>query len=647
MGINVKTHYNARGDAGTDDTRALQRALDTNRTGGVDYNGRPRTLYLPTGTYLISETLDWIGCAMTLQGQGAGATIIRLADAAPGFGDPANPKPMIQSPAGNMSFRQNIHDLTIHTGAGNPGAVGLDYISSNSGTVRDVEIVSDDGGVVGLDMTRAWPGPLFIKNVKIVGFDYGIKVKHSEYGPTFEDIILENQRVAGFHNNGNVCAIRRLTSTNSVPAIVNEAHHGYILLLDGTFHGGRADVCAIESDGLVYARTVTSEGSSYDGVLCIGGTPTGGHTIDEYVSGEVRKLWDTSPDRSLNLPVNGAPSYHDNDTSQWGAFKPRWYGDTKQLQELLNSGKSTIYFQGVKFNHTVDTFTVPAQVRRIVGFHGVVNKEVGPAAIVFRVAENSRDPLIIEQFGYGIAVEHACARTVALKHGQFGYWANESSGDVFFEDVQSDKLEFFPQQNVWMRQLNTEGPELHVVNNGAKLWILGVKTEGKGTVIHTKNGGYTELLGTLLYPCNSFAKSDGPAFISENAHVSFMYRVSAYVDNGNYWTQVIETRGGETRQWEIDNNTHMICPLFSGFDSTAAAVDGVVVTPGQRVRKDVSRTTLTLTIFHHFRKGLPAALYDIRGRHIRGGTFEDLGSAVVLRKTGLRKTGSDHRNRAK
>ncbi|WP_183576224.1 glycosyl hydrolase family 28-related protein [Mucilaginibacter sp. X5P1] len=50
--LNVKTGFGAKGDGIADDTRALQAALDAVATGTVNI-----TLYLPTGTYLISSTL--------------------------------------------------------------------------------------------------------------------------------------------------------------------------------------------------------------------------------------------------------------------------------------------------------------------------------------------------------------------------------------------------------------------------------------------------------------------------------------------------------------------------------------------------------------------------------------------------------------
>ena len=59
---NVKTVYGAKGDGVTDDTAAIQNALDDGRSIGQDYYGRPKAIYFPAGTYLVNDTLDWIGC---------------------------------------------------------------------------------------------------------------------------------------------------------------------------------------------------------------------------------------------------------------------------------------------------------------------------------------------------------------------------------------------------------------------------------------------------------------------------------------------------------------------------------------------------------------------------------------------------------
>ncbi len=89
-----------------------------------------------------------------LQGQTRQGVRIRLPDRAAGFGDAATPKAVIwtgKKPA--QRFRNSIRNLTVDTGKGNPGAIGIQFVANNQGSMRDVTIVSGDGaGVIGLDL---------------------------------------------------------------------------------------------------------------------------------------------------------------------------------------------------------------------------------------------------------------------------------------------------------------------------------------------------------------------------------------------------------------------------------------------------------------------------------------------------------------
>ncbi len=564
---NVKTNYGAVGDGVTDDTAAIQHALNDGRS-GEDDNGLPKAIYFPAGTYLVNNTLAWSGCCLSLQGQGSGNSIIKVQDNAAGYGDSKSPKAVFQTPGGNMSFRQNISDLTVNTGQNNPGAIGIDYIANNIGSLSDVTITSGDGkGHSGLDMTRYAPGPCLIKNVQINGFDYGIYTKNAEYGPTFENITLTNQNVAGIRNEGNTLAIRKLQSTNSVPAIQNQESYGLVIVLNGNFQGGSSTVSAIDNNGYLYARKIASSG--YQSAIRTNGKVVAGASKTEYVVDKVYSLFN-SPHQSLNLPIQETPTFHDNNLAHWGKFAPRWYGDTDPLQSLLNSGKSTIYFpQGVYFSYDTKVVTVPATVRRIVGFSSVINGGPNSGGIVFRVEENSDQPLIIEQFGYGAAVEHASARTVVIKHGSYRYSDFPGAENLFLEDVGLGTLNLNYPHNVWARQLNTESldaPRTKVTNQGGTLWILGIKTEGKGTVINTSAGGKTELLGTLIYPVQEFTDEDKQqaAFINNESSYSLIYSLSVYGPNNNYNIQVQETRDGVTRQL-LSQDMPGRMPLFVGY----------------------------------------------------------------------------------
>jgi len=114
--VNVKD-YGAKGDGKTDDTQALQRAL----------NQKNRFVYLPAGTYLVSDTLEWGKPQKRrfLQGAGRNQTVIRLQDRASGFENPDQPQPVVTTFEGKstgQAFRNAIYDLTVDVGSGNPGS---------------------------------------------------------------------------------------------------------------------------------------------------------------------------------------------------------------------------------------------------------------------------------------------------------------------------------------------------------------------------------------------------------------------------------------------------------------------------------------------------------------------------------------------
>ncbi len=555
--------YGAKGDGVTDDTAAIQRALDEGRRDGAgnplfprpdELNGRPKALFFPAGTYLVSGTLDWFGCCMTLQGAGSSSTVFRLKPGAAGFTDPQNPKPVIRTENGNMSFRQNIFDLGITIGSGNAGAVGIDYVSNNSGSMRNVAIRSEDGaGVAGIDMTRNWPGPAMLKRVSVSGFNVGMRIQYIEYSMTLEDIVLTGQKVAGIRNDGAVMAIRGLYSSNDVPAIVS-GDLGFITLIDARLEGGSAARAAVEFDSgkgtAVHARNISTAG--YRAALKNGSTETAS-PVTEYLSQTPLSLFGSGTLKPLNLPVKNTPAHHDADLTQWAAVTANGYTGPPlidQVQPALNSGKSTVYFPfGVRQVYFELPVTVPATVKRIHGFMSVFNggDPVTGGGIRFIVEGDSPEPLVIEQMGYGVRVEHRGKRPVVLKNGIFTYISQAGAGDVYAEDVQLDGFTVQAGQKMWGRQINNElRTATKIVNLGGQLWIMGMKTEGQQTVIDAR-GGSTEYLGGLLYPATGDMRPGEIAFkLANGTQGSFLYSNIVYTTR-NYDVQVQETRGNETR----------------------------------------------------------------------------------------------------
>ncbi len=561
--------FGARGDGVTDDSRAIQRALDSARKEVVTqqpdfFYPRPKTVFFPAGTYRVSATLAWVGQTMMLMGQGPGHTVIRLADGAAGFADSTKPAGIFKSPDGNYQFRNYIRDMTLSVGNQNPGAMGVDFIANNSGGLRNLEIRSEDGqGFAGVGLMRAWPGPMLVKQVSVKGFAYGIRVGHAEFAPTFEDISISGQAVAGIYNHNNILPIRKLTSDNKVPALVNIG--GMVVMLDATLEGGTPSAEAIiNRGGRLYLRGITSKG--YRSPVREGDSLFAAGPVAEYFTGPARSLF-SSPARSLGLPVRETPHFHSQDTSDWVRLhSPGWYGDNRDWQDKINSGKSTIWWSTGTYLAWDRVFTVPRSVRRFIGFGAVLNGSDAGRAVTLQVSDGDADspPLIVEHIGYGMRIEHKSRRPVVLKHGKYTYVASPGAGDLHLEDVEMQDAVYLAGQRVWARQYNNESPTNNIVNQGADLWILGIKTERKGLVVRTTSCGNTELLGGLLYPTQSFHAGDPPAFTAEGSNLTLVYGVSSYVNNGIYPIQVRHARGQEVRELAAGQLTGRYMPLYAG-----------------------------------------------------------------------------------
>ena len=376
---NIKTDYGAVGDGVADDTSAFQQAFATTLN---QYNSRV-AIYVPNGTYLVSDriaTLEgYYDCCTTLQGENPATTIIKLKDNAAGFQDAANPRSVFYTRGGNQAFSMYFFNLTINTGSGNAGAVGIDYISSNYGAVKDVKIISPDGsGYSGIEMERQWAGPSIIKNVQIDKFRYGMRVATCEYSMTLEDVTLNNQSVAGIYNSCNTLAIRNLRSTNSVPAIQN--NDARTIIVDSQLNGGSSSNQAIVStaNSFLFARNITTSG--YSNAIRDDGTNVPGTSVVEYHNKPDYSQFQNNG-KSLNLPIENTPEYVNNTPTDWANAKTYGarptnplYGTfdaTPGLQAAFNSGKKVIYLGDIGDNGTVyciySDVVIPPTVEKIVG----------------------------------------------------------------------------------------------------------------------------------------------------------------------------------------------------------------------------------------------------------------------------------------
>jgi hypothetical protein len=108
---------------------------------------------------------------------------------------------------------------------------------------------------------------------------------------------------------------------------------------------------------------------------------------------------------------------------------------------------------------------------------------------------------------------------------------------------------FRAPQIVWARQLDIESLGEKAVADGALLWVLGLKNERPGTVIHALNGAAVEVLGGLLYPgagTRAPVPADQPAFLLDDSRASLSFAEEAFARAKNYALQLEAREGGKT-----------------------------------------------------------------------------------------------------
>ncbi|MEM9828055.1 MAG: glycosyl hydrolase family 28-related protein [Planctomycetota bacterium] len=595
---------NANPAAGNNDHAALQAAVDT-------FAGTGKILYLPEGVYEIDRPLvmpilqsNRATAQTILQGQNRDRVILKVTDNIALDG-----AAVVFQVTTADAFCNAVRDLTIDVGAGNPDATGLRFTGNNQATVRNVHIRSSDperAGDIGLELGTGENGPLLIENVSVDGFDVGIRTAVQTASQTFEDITLTGQNVYGWVNEADQNVfVRNLTSVNEVRAIHNFpfrfGENSVFTLIDSRLQGiGKAnDVEAILTEERFYARNVATPGyqrpiryRQANGFIA-GNRSLDGDLIQEYWSegignrrtGGTFEVFAGSPDTSLGLPIRDAPEMDpDSDLSRWASptafitanadgspsgIAGDAHDDSLAIQAAIDSGATTIYFPN-QGRYVVDsTVSVRGNVQRLIGLESTLFSRTGDG--VMRLENTAADATVIERFRGGadhkaVHWHHVSDQTIVarnLRGFHFDPVADEP-GDLFLYDVVQSHFEF-RNQNVWARQLNTEGradvgddslPDQKILNDHANVWILGLKIENRGTITRTINGGRTEVLG--VYRNNSnFSDADNPAFVTDDAATSIVNFDAATAASGAYALWAAETRDGQTQTSERFGTGHV------------------------------------------------------------------------------------------
>ena len=578
----TKPPFNAKGDGKTDDTAAFVRAYDyvLAEMDEVQWDASgPKSLecsyivYIPDGTYLLGNTIVYSGpiraekksrgrhagqwyferlVRIRFIGQSRNGTVLRLKDNCPGFEEGAR-RPLLSY--GKADFNNRVaynvlRNVTINTGRGNPGAIGVNFAGANMTGIRNVRICSEDGqGVTGLQI-RIPPTMGYHSHLQIEGFDYGISmIPYHVTHNSFEHLLLRGQRKAGIRLVDSTTSIRRLTSLNECPALEIVGPGAQAVLIDSRLDEGGEAMPAIDVQaGQLFARNVKTSG--YQMALSRNGESiVAGDKIDEYVSGGVFTLSEKASKESLNLIVEEVPIVPwEQDLNQWanvdsyGAVGDGTTDDAEAVQAAMNSGKSTVYFPkaAYKIGKTID---VSPTVQRVNFLFGVPKAR-------FRVAKGGK---IVFEDGVHVAVEHASKATLVFDHIGFLNYRNtgaEYMAKLFLNNCTGYGKNPASARNlrIWARFINTETPgPVNFFCDGSDMWVFGYKVEKGNINFHAKRGGCLEILGGVAneHGFDAYPADDNPIVLCENSKVSY---VGCTNGPGQFHTVVEEKQGKQTKR---------------------------------------------------------------------------------------------------
>ena len=563
-------NFGALCNGANDDTAAIQAAISA--------MPQDSTLKLPAGNCKVSDTIQMKTAAgvcrntWSVIGEGKGVTRITLANAAPGFGDPNVPKPVFFfcSPpnTNNQAFHEHMRDLTINLGANNPGAIGIDFVANNVGSIRGVQVKSSTPCYTGIRLERQYAGPLLLKDVDIGdgepgrGCQYGLRIAQSEYSITAEDLDLSGQTVAGVNLSSNVFTADNFKSTNTVPAVLVTNTQAFLTLTDAQLLGGTPGTHAIvePTNGIrAFLRNIVRSG--YDDILA--GIPTLGSQA-EWASASFRPFANSGG--SLGLPQATRPlEYYTNPLTtpgDWasvlafGATKNDSNDDTAAFQAALDSGRPIVYAPFAKYSVT-GPLTIPASVRTIYLYSSqLLQAGTSAPADVFVVPPGTGTQLLTFHGAWmrfptpttTRSFVNLSDRPVALVDSIAGRSEFYGTGNVYLEDVAATPVVVGPSVHLWARQLDTENKVLlgtpNLICDHATCWVSGQKTEGKEMLAEAKNGACIEVLGGLSYPLHA-----GPTSMfktGDGSKLSANVALSAYSASHHFATALEETRDGVT-----------------------------------------------------------------------------------------------------
>ncbi len=498
-----------------------------------------RIIYLPAGTYLVSDTVSYTmkdlynimawksNYTMTrgihVVGDGPDKTVIRLADHSAGFDGPKKKAVLAyttdpfacETERSNVSQLNTCVGLTVDCGEGNPSALGLRFVANNSGRVENMRFVAKDAWCA-LELVYATEG--VFRNITVDGFDYGVHAVGTSMC-VLDGLDLSGVREAGMSTHNGQISIRRSTSGERPFLRFEKPSQGSYV-----FFG--------DADPLL-------------------GNDRMGNDIYQVFGGEVYKNGEKLcelpdfDDAKMDMPTD-FPSYDLADCAyvdDFGAIGDGVTDSTDAIRAAMAAGKPTVVF-GSGHYLVSGQIEIPATVERVdfmfCDFFAAKTLKRGEVKSLFEIVGDSDRPLLMENlytfeqfYGHFRLICHACRRDLILRdlHTQVAsmYYNTVPGSRVYLDNSvctsgsyslntclrRPDKTQEyavqtpfeFHGQTVLAYNLNPERADLEVLCDATDLTVYGLKTEGPGESIKVRSGGVARFFVNSAGIGNPIAKN--------------------------------------------------------------------------------------------------------------------------------------------
>ena len=555
----------------------------------------PGILYMPNGTYLVKNTFAWKlnssgnGVGPHVVGQSRKGTVIKLAK---GTWPGTEGKGVIQTGTGvEQNFSKGINNLTVLVDSNNAGAIGIIYVSNNTGLISDVDIISADGkGMYGIQSAGGVSGlggngPFIVRRTYIKGFDVGMRACGSQ-SEMASQITLEGQHKYGLWATCGDLIVDDLASNDTCAAFQAEAT---VLLTHGRLMGGSPTQYAIRNFNLssYYYDIVT--GGYKQAITSAGPNPFPKTTsFTEFTPVKPVSLFSTQT-TSIHLPSKYPPEIGwEADFTKWAFpadYKTAGRTDVQALQAAIDDPTKTTLCLPHGTGFQIDQpLYIRGTISRIVGTGGTFHKSTSSGKIIF---DNGTAPVVLIQ---RISIDNAdgtsnpalpivkqSERTLVVETSNMCDFQVAGPGETYITDITSGRnFVDNPQARVWMWQW--EGAPADdstlIVRNGM-VRSVGCYHEGAGSKIFCL-GGLTEMLGYWEYSGCTDKSSKYLVTIANNANVSLagIWQLNFCNPWAGYTRLVSETRNGATKVLGNASGVgDVVCPtggnisLFTAYDS--------------------------------------------------------------------------------